>query len=106
MPVHFDTDPITGITQYFDYDPIKDTISITSTQSVSTLLDQIKEKRLNAAPKGKVESFAHYATIPAIVELQLRKKGLRLEDKFATKAICREIEQNYPYLKATEKKFF
>jgi hypothetical protein len=33
--------------------------------------------------------------------MELRKKGIDLYDKGQTKAIVREIEQNYPYLKAT-----
>ena len=104
MPIFFDYDPITGITQEFDYDPITDQIHLHHRQDVSKILDDIKEKRLQAKGLGHVETFAHYATIPAIVELQLKKKGISLTDKNATKALMREIESNYPYCKTTEKK--
>ena len=104
MPLEFDYDPVTGVTQYFDYDPITDKVHLTSVQDVSKLLDEIKNKRLNSKSFGTVEEFAHYATIPAIVELELLKKGIKLTDKNATKRIISEIEQNYPYLKATEKR--
>jgi hypothetical protein len=104
MSIIFDYDPVTGVQTYFDYDPLADTVSLTYKQDVSKILDDIKNRRLNAKSKGQVETFAHYATIPAIVEMQLAKKGLRLNDKNATKAIIREIEQNYPHCKATEKR--
>ena len=100
----FDYDPATGMAQYFDYDPLRDEIHIRHEQDVSVILDQIKEKRLSAKAFGTVETFAHYATIPAIVELELRRKGINLLDRNATKAIAKEIEANYPYLKTTEKK--
>ena len=105
MPILFDHDPVTGITQHFDYDPISDKIHIHHTQSgVAQMLDQIAEKRRDAKTKGKVEEFAHYATIPPIVEMELRKKGLDLLDRNATKRIIQEIETNYPWVKVTDKK--
>ena len=106
MPVLFDHDPITGVTQYFDYDPIKDEISLTSVQDVSKLLDALKEARNNPDnwKRGVKESWAHYATIPSVVEMELKKKGIDIYDKNATKAIIKEIEQNYPWLKATDAK--
>ena len=104
MSILFDHDPVTGVTQYFDYDPITDNIHIHHTQDVGAMLDQIKNKRLDAKSKGKVETFAHYATIPAIVELQLAKKGLKLSDPNATKKIIQEIEREYAYCKVTEKR--
>ena len=103
MSILFDYDPVTGVQTYFDYDPLADTVSLTYQQDVSSILDDIKNKRLGAKSKGQVENFAHYATIPAIVEMQLAKKGLKLTDKGATKAIIREIEASYPYCKVTEK---
>ena len=47
MPILFDHDSVTGVTQYFDYDPAKDTYYLTSTQDVSGMLDQIKQRRDN-----------------------------------------------------------
>lgn len=102
MSIFFDHNPTTGVTQHFDYDPIKDEIHLTHTQDVTAFLDAMKEQRLYA--KTGVETFGHYADIPAIVEIALRKKGIRLDDKNCTKALIREIETNYPLLKATHKK--
>lgn len=103
MPILFDFDPQTKISTFFDYDPISDKVHLTYNQDVSKILDDAKERRSQAKPKGKVESWAHYAVIPAIVEMELAKKGLKLNDKNATRAIIREIETNYPYCKVTDK---
>lgn len=105
MPIKFDFNPDTGVTQYFDYDPIKDEIHIISSQDCSALIDQMARLRNDEeySKKGIKEEWWHYATIPAIVEIELRKKGLNIYDKNATKAILKEINQNYPALKATTK---
>lgn len=104
MSIIFDHDPVTGVTTHWDYDPITDKIHLTYEQDVSKILDQIKEKRLTSKSFGHVEEFAHYATIPTIVQMEMLKKGLDLADKNATKGIIREIETNYPLLKTTSKK--
>lgn len=106
MPLLFDHNPDTGISQYFDYDPITDEIRITSEQDVSLTLDIIKTKRDDpeAWKKGVKNSFAHFATIPPIVEQQLKAKGINIYDKNCTKRLMQEIEQNYPYCKTTEKR--
>ena len=104
MSIIFDHDPVTGVTTHWDYDPITDKIHLTYEQDVSKILDQIKEKRLTSKSFGHVEEFAHYATIPTIVQMELKKKGMDLMDRNATKRIVREIESVYPYLKTTEKR--
>ncbi len=105
MPVFFDYDPVTGVTQTYDYDPITDTHAITSTQDLSGFLDAMKAKRDNpdAWKKGVKESWAHYASIPPVIEMEMRKKGIDIHDRTQTKRILNEINQNYPYLKATDK---
>ncbi len=101
--LYFDHDPVTGVTQYYSYDPMTDEHSITSTQDVSQFLDEMKKRRDDPDywKKGVKEEFAHYATIPAVVEMQLKKKGLDIYDQTQTKAIVREIETNFPFCKAT-----
>ncbi len=105
MPLVFDHNPDTGITQYFDYDPIKDEVHLTSVQDCTALIDLMTKLRNNEdySKQGMKEEWWHYATIPAIVEIELRKKGLNIYDKNATKAIIKEINQNYPAFKATTK---
>ena len=102
MPILFDYDNETGLKTTFDYDPIKDQVTFSYSQDVSAFLDRMKEKRDNSYGDTK-EEWWHYASIPQIVEIELAKKGLSLYDKNHTKAILKEINQNYPYLKATEK---
>lgn len=105
MPILFDHDPETGVTETFDYDPVMDVVTITASQDVSGFLDQMKTVRSmpEISQTGIKEDWWHYASIPTTVELALRKKGLHLENKDHMKAILREINTNYPYLKATEK---
>ncbi len=108
MPLHFDFDPINKTHQYFDYDPVTEDVSITTVQDVSETLDVLKSKRddPDAWKKGVKESFAHYATIPVVVEMELKKKGINVYDKTHSKRLLQEIEQNYPYLKVTDKKMW
>lgn len=106
MPILFDFDEETGLKTYFDYDPIKDAVSLTYAQDVSGFLDRMKTLRDDPSysQKGIKEEWWHYASIPTIVEIEMRKKGIKLEDKNATKKILKEINENYPYLKSTEKR--
>lgn len=105
MPILFDHDPETGVSEFFDYDPIKDQVSITMSQDVTGFLDRMNELRKNPehSAKGIKEEWWHYCSIPPVVELHLRNKGLHLENKDHMKAILREINTNFPYLKATDK---
>ncbi len=97
-------DPVTGISRYFDYDEMTDTISLTSKQDVSGLLEYTKALRnAGATDKGIKEDWWLYAKIPALVEVQLRKKGIDINDPSSTKRIIQEINEHYPALKCTEK---
>lgn len=105
MPILFDHDPETGVTEHFDYDPITDQVAITYSQDVTGFLDRMNAMR-NApeySQKGMKEEWWHYASIPPVVEMELLKKGLSLHNKDHTKRILKEINTNYPYLKATTK---
>ena len=105
MPILFDHDHETGVTQYFDYDPIKDQVLMTYEQDVTGFLDQLNAVRNDPSisQKGIKEDWWHYASIPTVVEMELMKKGLFLHDKNHMKAIIKEINTNYPYLRATDK---
>jgi len=105
MPVFFDHDPITGVTQTYDYDPLTDTHAITSHQDLSGFLENMKRLRDNPDHwrRGAKEDFAHYATIPPVIEMEMRKKGINIHDSTHTKRLLNEINTAYPYLKATDK---
>ena len=86
-----------------DYDHTEDKVVIHTKQDVQPILDWTKEQR-NSGINDKVGDFGLYAKIPAIVEVDLRKKGLNIYDKNNTRRLIQEIEQNYPYLKTTNLK--
>ena len=105
MPILFDQNSVTGVSQYFDYDPAKDTYYLTTTQDLSGMLDKIKQSRDNPDVwgKGVKEEWAHFASIPPVVEMQLKLKGIDIYNPDHTKALIKEINENYPYLKLTTK---
>lgn len=105
MAIFFDKDPVTGITQYYDYDPSKDVHMIHSVQDATALVEKLKQVRNNPEQwaKGVKESWVHYASIPPIIEMQLKAKGIDIYNKEQTKELLKEINTNYPWLKTTTK---
>lgn len=103
MPILFDFDEVTGVTQYFDYDPAKDEYAITSVQNLDSFFERLQKKRNDPEQwaKGVKEEWAHYASIPPVIEMQMRKKGIDIHNPHQTKEILKEINTNYPFLKAT-----
>lgn len=105
MPILFDYNEDTGLKTFFDYDPIKDQAFLTYEQDVSHFLDRMNALRNNPeiSAKGIKEDWWYYASIPEVVEIELMKKGLYLHNKHQTKEILKEINSNYPHLRATDK---
>lgn len=105
MRVLFDQDPLTGVSQFFSYDEDKDRVTIETRQDVSGFLDALRAKRNDPDKwkEGVKESWAHFCSIPAVVEMELKAKGIDIYDPTCTKRLIAEINQNYPYLKATDK---
>lgn len=106
MSILFDYDALTGVTQYYDYDPVNDAHSITSTQNIDAFLELLKQKRNDpeAWAKGVKQEWAHYASIPPVIEMALRKKGIDIFNPHQTKELIKEINTNYPFLKVTTAK--
>lgn len=106
MSILFDYDPETGVQTYFDYDPVSDCVALSYKQDVTGFLDRMKHLRNDESysAKGIKEEWWHYASIPPVIEMELRNKGLDLNNKDHHKAIFREINANYPALKSTTKK--
>lgn len=106
MPIHFDYDPETGVQTCFDYDPIRDQVFLTYKQDVTGFLDRMNAMRNDESysAKGIKEDWWHYASVPPVVEMELMKKGLYLENKEHMPAIIKELNTNYPNLKGTTKK--
>lgn len=105
MPILFDYDAETGVKTYFDYDPIKDQVNLTYEQDVSHFLDRMNELRKNPeiSAKGIKEDWWHYCSIPPVVELELKRRGLDLHNRDHMKDILKAINTEFPYLKATDK---
>lgn len=60
-------------------------------------------KNPEISAKGIKEDWWLYADIPAVVEIELRNKGLDITNPDHMPAILKEINTNYPYCKATDK---
>jgi hypothetical protein len=73
---------------------------ITPHQNVKPILDYARDRR-NSGENDKVGDFNHYAIIPPVVEVELKKKGIDIRDPASTAKIIKEIETNYPHLKVT-----
>lgn len=101
----FDYDPFTGLTRYFDYDEENEIATIRTEQDVSEILRRAAFMRnTGEADKSlkKDDYFCKYATIPTVVIMELKKKGIDVFDENHGKALMREINTNYKWLKTTE----
>jgi hypothetical protein len=103
MSVFFDYDPNTGVTQTFDYDPVNGDVRLTSTQDLDAFFAKVKAKRddPDAWKKGVKEEWAHYASIPPVIEMQLLKQGIDINNPDQTKELLHAINTQYPFLKTT-----
>ena len=99
----FDFNKDTGVTQTFHYDDATGAVSLTSHQNLDAFFAEVKRKRddPDAWKKGVKEEWAHYASIPPVIEMQLRKKGIDINNPLQTKELLKEINTNYPFLKVT-----
>jgi hypothetical protein len=98
----FDYDPLTGVTHYTEQ--IGDETIVYTEQNLTPLLERNKAiANEGAKDKGISDSWWHYCDVPPVVELALRKKGINIHNPDHGKAMFREINANYPYLKLTHK---
>lgn len=103
MAIKKEWNPHTGTWYEESYDKATDTITVATKQDVQPVLDYAKDQR-NSGVNDKVGDFAHYAVIPAHVEIALKQRGIDMYDKNDLPRLIREIETNYPYLKTTNLK--
>ena len=99
----FDYDPLTGLEERYEEQDGK--IMIHTYQDVEPILDHNRALRNEGLPDGawKQNGMTVYAKIPLIVVGQLMKKGIKLFDPNHIGAVIREVNQNYPYCKTTDK---
>ena len=95
-----------GVKTSMQYDELTDQLTVTTEQDLSSFLDNMKARRNdeNYWKRGVKEEFAHYCSIPPVVIMQMKAKGIDVFNPGHMKDVLREINQNYPYLKATDKR--
>ena len=98
MSEFFDYSPHNGMR--YDTEEDHEGITIHATQDVGPILDHLKNKRAQG-DQGIKRNLWHYCSIPTEVEIELRNKGINIYNKNHTARVLREINQNYPKLKAT-----
>lgn len=99
-------DQVGDTSTYFDMDEQTGTIKIHTVQDVKPFLERMKQMRLNAdySKQGIKEEWWHYASIPNVVVMELRNKGINVFDPADEKKVLKEINENYPFCKATDKR--
>lgn len=90
---------------YMAMDESSGNITIQTVQDVKPFLERMKQMRLNAdySKKGIKEEWWHYASVTNVVIMELRNKGIDFFNPDDMKKALKEINTNYPYLKATDK---
>ncbi len=92
---------------YFGMDELTGTIQITTEQDLTGFLERMKQMRRDSSErwsKGVKESWLHYASIPSVVIIELKNKGIDVFNPDDEKKMLREINRNYKYLKTVDHK--
>jgi hypothetical protein len=98
----FDYDPLTGVKTEFDYDGDTGKVEMYQSQDVERALEIAKVSRDNGLrDNGIKENWFHYAEIPLVYLLKIRKMGIQWDDP---KEINRAVNTYFPELKMTQKK--
>lgn len=104
MAEFLDYDPLTGLRYDWEWDAEKGEATIRTSQDVTPLLEYNRALANDSLRDGGIKKgWWQYCSIPPIVEIQLRAKGINIHDKNCTKRLLEEINTNYPHLKVTQK---
>lgn len=102
MAEYFDYDPLTGTRYDFDYDEQTGKAEIITSQDIEHTLEVAKMSRDHGLKDhGIKENWFHYAEIPLVYLLKMRKMGIAWDDP---KEINRAVNTYWPELKMTTKK--
>ena len=99
----FDYDPLTGITEYYEYN--QGQISIHSYQDVAPIMDAAK-RIANAGTSDdawKKQGGAIYATLPPIIVGHMLKRGINVMDPNDLPKVLSEVNSTYSNFKTTNK---
>lgn len=100
----FDYDPLTGLEERYE-ETADGKIHLHTYQDVEPAL----EKALAVRNQGmsddawRKQGVATYAEFPLAIAGQMMRKGIKVFDPNHLGAVVREINQNYPYFKCTDK---
>jgi len=105
MPEFFDYDPLLGLRRTFDYDEGTGDFFVRTEQDVDPSLRYAAEARATRAFDGKGREMRMYATLPPVVQMELRQKGINIysKDPAMIRRMFAEIDANYPRCKTTDK---
>jgi hypothetical protein len=104
MAEFFDWNSDRGTWYEFEFDHQTGLTTVATKQDVKPVIDHAQRMRDSGySDRGMKKGWWRYATIPAHVELELRKKGINIYKKEHTNRLLKEIDQNYPKLKYTYK---
>lgn len=95
----FSYDPLTGTTEYFDFDHSSGVAKVTAVQELQPLLDHNLALRNEGIKNVKGAPIRHYATVPQTVILEMLAKGIDFHNVDHQGRVISEIEANYPHLK-------
>ena len=96
-----------SISTYMHVDEMSGDITIKTEQDLTGFLDHMKRLRESGEDrwrKGVKEEWMRYASIPTVVQMELMNKGIDIFNPDDEKALSREINTNYPYLKTVDHK--
>lgn len=99
-------DPVLGLRYDFEMDENTGIVTMNASQDVNPLLDRQNDIRNSGRSDAGIKNgMWHYASIPPVVQIEMRKKGIDIysSDKAMINRMLQEIDRNYPYLKTTNK---
>lgn len=100
MADFLDWNPVTGTWYEHDYDHGTDSVVVTTKQDLQPVLDYCTDLR-NSGANDKVGDFAHYAIIPAWLQVELMSRGIRFGRAEDTQKLLRVINEEFPRFKVT-----
>lgn len=92
---------------YMDVDELTGGIRLVTEQDLKPFLERMKQMRRDSAErwsKGVKEEWLHYASIPNVLIVEFRNKGIDIFNPEDEKKLLAEINSNYPYLKTVDHK--
>ena len=96
-------DPYSGVTEINNAYDDDDLVHVTYQQDVEPLLSLTAETRNTRSADDPKKGLRKYCSIPVTVQHELLKKGINVYNPDHMPAVLREINENYPRLKYTEK---